>query len=135
MVLFPVVVMVPRADPVAVQTVLAFGSAAKVQVTALLLVPVTVAVYCTVLAVAVLTGTEAGDAGDEVTATKICFWPPLPGAWAMHPASGKRTDATIKQDNMVGKDFRKGPSDGQKCIRMFWGGERKCTPYDSCCHA
>ena len=65
--------MVPRADPLALHTVVAFGSAAKLQVTAWFPVPVTVAVYCTVLGVVgVLTGTEAGEVGDEVTATEIC---------------------------------------------------------------
>jgi hypothetical protein len=61
--------MVPSPVPVAVQTVLALGSAAMVHVTGLLL-PVTDAVYCTVLAaVGVVTGTDAGDTGDEVTFT------------------------------------------------------------------
>jgi hypothetical protein len=85
-----VVVMVPRALPVAVQTELAFEAAARLHVTAVLLVPVTAAVYCTVLwVVAVLTGTEAGEATEELTVTRICGGgPPLPGACAMHPASG-----------------------------------------------
>lgn len=68
----PVLTMVPRPLPLAVQTVVAFGSAAKLQVTA---VPagVTFAVYSTVLGVVVeLTGTDAGDAGDELTANDIC---------------------------------------------------------------
>ena len=66
----PVLLMVPKPAPVAVQTAVALGSAATVHVTAVLLVPATVAVYCTVLgAVVVLTGTDAGEAGDEVTET------------------------------------------------------------------
>ena len=67
----PVVAMVPSWLPVALQTpLLAVGSAATVHVTAWLLVPATVAVYCTVLgALAVLTGTEAGATGDDATVT------------------------------------------------------------------
>jgi hypothetical protein len=62
--------MVPRAAPVAVQTLVAFGSAARLQVTAGLPILATTAVYSTVLGVVVvLTGTDAGDAGDEVTVT------------------------------------------------------------------
>jgi hypothetical protein len=88
-------------------------------------------------AVAVPTGTLAGEAGEEVTVTKsgVVPPPPLPGAWAMHPAKGNTIDATTRLNKIAGKDFCKGPSDGQKPIRMFWGGERKCTPYNSCCHA
>jgi predicted RecA/RadA family phage recombinase len=54
---------------VAVQTVAAFGSAARLQVTAGLPILATTAVYCTVLGAVVLTGTDAGDTGDEVTVT------------------------------------------------------------------
>lgn len=61
--------MVPRPAPVAVQTVAAFGSAARLQVTAGLPILATTAVYCTVLGEVVLTGTDAGEAGDEVTVT------------------------------------------------------------------
>jgi hypothetical protein len=110
--------MVPKPTPLAVQTVLALESAAKLQLTAVLLVPVTVAVYCTVLGVVeVLTGTDAGDAGEDVTVTRICCCPPpLPGACAMHPAKGSRTDATIRQETAESKSFRTRPSEEQEFI-------------------
>src|SRR5437763_8936997 len=96
----PVVAIVPRAEPEAVQTVVASGSAARVQVTAWLLVPVTVAVYCTVLGVLVLTGTDAGEAGEDATAIAICLPPPppLPGACAMHPAKESTMDKSSRHD-------------------------------------
>jgi hypothetical protein len=128
MVSVPVTVIVPRAAPVAVQTVLAVGSAASDQVTAVLLVPLTEAVYCTVLGtVAVLKGTDAGDAGDDVTVTRICCCPPppLPGAWAMHPTQTSSADTAIDHDKIAGRNFRKGPSDEEKGIGNFGGRERE----------
>lgn len=127
--LAPVLVMEPRPAPEAVQTVEAVGSAASVQVTAVLLVPTTVAVYCTVLvAVVVLTGTEAGEAGDEVTVTLICCcWPPplLLGLLAIQPAKGNKTEATNRQDTIGDKSFRTGPSDGEKAIESVGGRRRE----------
>ena len=48
-------------------------------------------------------------------------------------ATRVKLEATLNK--IAGKDFCKGPSDGQKTIGMFWGGEGKCTPYSACCHA
>lgn len=82
--------------------------------------------YCTVLGVlAVLTDTEAGDVGVDVTVTKICWPPPLPGAWAMQPAKGKRTAATSKQGTTEDENFRTGPSDGEKAIENVGGRRRE----------
>ena len=70
----PVVTIVPSALPVAVHTAPPVDAAAKLHVTAVLLVPVTAAVYCTVLGVVfVLTGIVAGETTDPVTVTNICF--------------------------------------------------------------
>ena len=74
-------------------------------------------------AVGVLTGTEAGDVGDDVTATEICLPPPLPGAWAMHPARGRTIDARSRRENRETRLFRKEPSDRQEAIRNGWGEE------------
>jgi hypothetical protein len=86
-----------------------------------LLVPLTVAVYCTVLAEdGVLTFTEAGDTGKDATVTRICCWPLL-GAWAIQPAKGSRTAEMTKQETAEDKKFRTGPSDSQKAIKRMFG--------------
>jgi hypothetical protein len=111
----PALVMVPKPDPVAVQTVVASASAAKDHVTAVLLVPVTVATYCTWLgAVDVLTETDVCETGEEATETRICCcWPPppLPGACAMQPAKGRITDTAMKHDTVENTDLRNEPSE------------------------
>ena len=79
--------------------------------------PVTVAVYSTVLGVVPLTGTEAGDDGVEVTATASCCPPPpLPGACAMQPASGSKMDAVMTQETAENKILRTGPSEEHRFI-------------------
>lgn len=91
-----------------------------------MLVPVTEALYNTVLGVdAVLMLIEAGAAGVDVTETRSCL-PPLPGAWAMHPPRGSRTAATINRKIAEDKKFRTEPSDSQKAIEEnSWGGKRE----------
>src|SRR3954469_6310405 len=62
-VLLPVGVIVPKAVSVTLPTGVVLLKDERLQVTSVLLVPVTLAVYCTVLGVLpVLTGIEAGDA-------------------------------------------------------------------------
>jgi hypothetical protein len=126
MVLLPVVAMVQSPFPLAVQTVVAPEKSERLQVTAVLLVPCTVAVYCTVLGVdGVLTDTEAGEGGVDATPTRICCWPPLPGAWAMQPAKNGRTDTAVNHDKILGKGFRTGPSDSQKGIKKECLGKER----------
>jgi uncharacterized membrane protein len=124
-VLVPVLVIVPRADPDAVHTVAELDAAARLQVTALLLVPVTVALNRTVVGVVVvLTGTEAGDVGVEVTVTVIGCWPPLPGCAIVHPpkhitSTNIKARDTYRQS--LGANICMGPYLKRKCIGEIWG--------------
>lgn len=85
--------------------------------------------YRTVVGVvAVLTDTEAGAAGTEVTVTRICCWLLLSGAWAMHPAKESSRDTAINDNKTTGKNFRTGPSGVQKAIKNVRGRNGKFTP-------
>ena len=91
-----------------------------------MLVPCTVAVNWTVVGFDdVLTDTEAGATGTDATVTRIGCWPPLPGAWAMHPARGSRTAATTNRETAEGKKVRTGPSDTQKDIKKECLGKER----------
>jgi hypothetical protein len=125
-VLLPVGAIVPRAAPVALHTALEFEAAARLQLTALLLVPLTAAVNCTVLAVAlVLTGMDAGVDGEAVNETATLLPPPpLLGACAMQPANGS-TAANVTNEiirlNCTGLALRTGASLGLGNSEMVWG--------------